>query len=74
MAETVIVRGEGLTVDLLLWRKYGVKGRALVEATFALNAGLAALGPVLPLGTSVTLADLPAAPKVNERLAISLFD
>ena len=74
MAETVIVRGEGLTVDLLLWRKYGVKGKALVEATFALNAGLAALGPILPLGTSVTLADLPVTPKVNERLAISLFD
>lgn len=74
MAETVIVRGEDLTVDLLLWRKYGVKGRALVEATFALNPGLAALGPVLPLGTSVILADLPAAPAVNDRLAISLFD
>lgn len=74
MAETITVRGEGITVDLLLWRKYGVRGRGVVEATFALNPGLAALGPILPLGTLVTLADLPAAPKVSERLAISLFD
>lgn len=74
MADTITVRGEGITVDLLLWRKYGVKGRALVEATFALNPGLAALGPFLPLGTTVTLADLPAASAVDERLAISLFD
>jgi phage tail protein X len=74
MAETVIVRGEGLTVDLLLWRKYGVKGRALVEATFALNAGLAALGPVLPLGTSVTLADLRRRRRSTSVSRISLFD
>ncbi|HEV7251438.1 MAG TPA: tail protein X [Shinella sp.] len=75
MAETITVRGEGITVDLLLWRKYGVRSRSVVEATFALNPGLAALGPILPLGTLVTLADLPAAAtKVDERLAISLFD
>ena len=74
MPETITVRGEGITVDLLLWRKYGVRGRALVEQTFALSPGVAALGPVLPLGTVVTLADLPAASQVDERLATSLFD
>lgn len=56
--ETVTIRGVGISLDLLLWRKYGVRGRELVEATMALNPGLAALGPVLPMMTQVIIPPL----------------
>lgn len=72
MAETITIRGEGITLDLLLWRRYGVRGQTLVEATLDLNPGLAALGPVLPLGTSVTIPDLPPATQPMRRY-VSMF-
>lgn len=58
---TVTVNGEGLVLDLILWRQYGVRGRDLLEATLELNPGLSALGLILPLGTIIILPDLPAA-------------
>lgn len=70
--EEVIVRGEGITLDLLLWRRYGVRGQELVEATYEANPGLAKLGSHLPLGTRVMLPDLPAAPRPSPQL-ITLF-
>jgi phage tail protein X len=73
MAETFTVRGEGLTVDLILWRKYGLRGRSLLEATLDANPGLGKLGPVLPLGTRFNIPDLPAqtTPAVTR---VSLFN
>lgn len=59
--ETITVKAEGTTLDLLLWRRYGVRGQGLLEETYALNPGLAARGPELPLGTVVTLPALPVA-------------
>lgn len=59
MTESVTVKGEGLTLDLILWRRYGVRGRSLVEAALAANPGLAMLGPELPLGTVIIIPDLP---------------
>lgn len=74
MGRTITVRGEGITVDLLLWREYGVKGKRALKATLDLNPGVAGLGPVLPLGTAVTLADLPVEQRaVNQSTAIDLF-
>lgn len=72
MPETITVRGENITIDLLLWRKYGVRGRSLLERTYDLNQDLALLGPVLPLGTMVTLPDL-AAETAEARQVVSLF-
>lgn len=72
MPETITVRGENITIDLLLWRKYGVRGRSLLERTYELNQDLALLGPVLPLGTVVTLPDL-AAETGEARQVVSLF-
>jgi len=48
------------TVDSLCWRHLG--SSAAVEQTLLLNPGLAALGPVLPMGTRVTLPDEAPAP------------
>lgn len=61
MATSITVSGEGLTLDTLLWRRYGQRGRTLVAETLAANPGLAALGPILPPGTTITIPDLPPA-------------
>jgi phage tail protein X len=70
--DAVTIRGEGITLDLLLWRKYGVRGQSLVEAAFDANPGLSDLGPVLPLGTRVLIPDLPVEARPAEPL-ITLF-
>jgi len=70
--ETITIKGEGITLDLLLWRKYGVRGRELVEATLALNPGLAGLGPFLPLLTDVVVPPLPAQSRTPVKL-VTLF-
>jgi phage tail protein X len=73
MAETIKIKGEGISLDLLLWRRFGVAGQKIVEKTLNLNPGLAALGAELPIGALVTLPDEPVASATAET-AISLFD
>lgn len=68
MNETITIRGEGISLDLLLWRKFGVRGRELVEATLTLNPGLALRGPILPMGTVVIVPPLP----LQSRTAVAL--
>lgn len=72
--QTVIVKGEGITLDLLLWRAYGVRGRILLEEAFTLNTDLAALGVIIPLGTTVHLPDLPPEDAGQSRQVVSLFE
>ncbi|WP_028217428.1 tail protein X [Paraburkholderia oxyphila] len=48
---------QGDTVDLLCWRHYG-RTDGTVEAVLEANAGLADLGPVLPIGTVLDLPEL----------------
>lgn len=43
------------TLDALCWRALG--STVPVEAVYAANPGLAALGPVLPIGTAVVIPD-----------------
>jgi phage tail protein X len=71
--EIVTVQRTRTTVDLLLWRRYGIAGMSMVEETLQLNPGLADLGPVLPIGTAVTLPDAPTTPVVQARPVLSLF-
>ena len=78
MATTVKVAGDFITLELLLWRHGKRRGAtsARLSETLALNPGLSALGPFLPLGTLVVIPDLPP---VTERArttapAVSLFD
>lgn len=62
---------QGDSVDQLVYRHFG-RTRGLVEATLELNPGLADLGPVLPLGTTV---ELPAAPADQPaKQLLQLFD
>ena len=74
MTETITVQGEGVMLDLLLWRRYGRRGQVLVDAAHQLNRGLADLDPVLPVGTVVVLPDLPVTPTRAGRKPVSLFD
>lgn len=73
MPETITVRGENIPLDLLLWRRYGVRGQDLVEQTLDLNPGLADMGPILPLGTTVVIPDLPPAQAAPAVKVVSLF-
>ncbi|WP_068634912.1 tail protein X [Thauera butanivorans] len=59
---------QGDTVDLLCWRHYG-RTAGVTEQVLAANPGLAAHGPVLPLGTLVELPDQPTPP-VARRLKL----
>lgn len=72
MTETITVRGENITLDLLLWRRFGVRGRSLVEKTLDRNQNLAAKGTYLPLGTVVELPDLIDTSTTSRRV-VSLF-
>lgn len=64
---------QGETLDGLCWRLLGTTAAGVVEAALALNPGLAALGPVLPEGTAVTLPDPPATAAVP-RETINLWN
>ena len=58
---TIRIAGEGISVDLLIWREYRRPMPGLVEQVLDKNPGLAALGPILPVGTLVKLPiDKPA--------------
>jgi phage tail protein X len=70
--DTVTIRGEGITLDLLLWRTYGVRGQQLVEEALDANPGLAGVGAVLPLGTVVRIPPLPVETRAPAPL-ITLF-
>ena len=45
------------TVDEICWRNYG-RSCGVVEAVLEQNPHLAALGPLLPMGTEVQLPDI----------------
>ncbi|MEN5300255.1 tail protein X [Brucella sp. TWI559] len=72
--QIITVKSEGITLDLLLWRAYGVRGRSLLEEALTINTDLAALGVIIPLGTKVVLPDLPPERTGQSRQVISLFE
>jgi len=67
--DSVTIKGEGITLDLLLWRIHGVRGQTLVSEALEINPGLAGVGAVLPLGTVVKIPALP----VETRPAVPLI-
>lgn len=52
----LIYARQGDTVDAICWRELGMT-QGVVESVLELNRGLAALGPVLPVGTPVVLPE-----------------
>ncbi len=65
MPRTITAEREGIALDALLWRVHGVRGRGLLEDTYALNPGLAGLGMHLPIGATVIIPDLPEQASEN---------
>lgn len=53
-AEQTLVAQSGDKLDLLLWREAGL-GPGEISRVCDANPGLADLGPILPLGTIVTV-------------------
>lgn len=58
--EPVVVEGEGLTVSLIVWRRFRRPMPGLVERIHEQNPGLADLGPVLPVGARFRMPIPPA--------------
>lgn len=58
--ETVTVRSDAMALDEILWRRFKRAKRGIVERVYALNPGLSAYGPILPVGaTFVVPIDAP---------------
>jgi phage tail protein X len=55
--DTTYLTSQGDTLDFVCWKFYGQQSGA-VESVLAANAGLADLGPVLPINTRITLPAL----------------
>lgn len=53
--ETLEVKQDHMSMDLLLYRRFGYEVRAAVEEAYARNQDLAQLGPILPVGTKVDI-------------------
>ena len=60
------------TVDAICFRIYGSTA-GHVESVLEANPGLSALGPVLPMGTQVTVPD-PAETEATTTDTINLWD
>lgn len=65
-----VIARQGDTLDRLVWERHGQRPGAL-EATLAVNPGIADLGAVLPVGTRITLPALTADPP---SAAVRLWD
>ena len=53
--EKIIVRGDGITLPVLIWRRFRKPMPGLVEKALDINPGLAAQGPFLAPGTTILL-------------------
>ncbi|WP_421424157.1 tail protein X [Agrobacterium rosae] len=70
MSNTYVTR-QGETVDLACLAHYGRTAK-VVEAVIEANPGLAALGVVLPIGTTIIMPII--ASTSTERRLVSLWD
>ena len=62
---------QGDTVDLICWRYYG-RTAGVLEQVLDSNRGLAEMGPILPIGNTVTL---PAQPvQAGTKPIVQLWD
>jgi len=74
--ETVTIKGDGITLDLLVWRRYRRRIPGFVERILGMEAnhGIAALGPILPVGTIVTMPIISSEALPARRKTIKLWD
>lgn len=67
----IVTALQGDSIDSLCYRHLGSSDA--VETVLDTNAGLAALGPILPMGTRVTLPD-SASTTSKQKTLIQLWD
>lgn len=68
---TVIRATQNETLDAICWRHYG-RTNGVVEQVLEANPRLADAGPIIPMGTLITLP--PAPPAREDRQIIQLWD
>lgn len=72
--EIIVVKGEAITLPLLLWRRFKKQKEGFMERVLAMNTGLADFGPFIPVGTAV-LIPLDAPELQNkEKNSVHLWD
>lgn len=72
--ETVVVKGEAITLSLLVWRRFKKQSTGFVERVLDLNPGLADLGPFIPVGTAVLFPIEAPELQAKERNVVHLWD
>lgn len=70
--EEITVRGDAITVSLLVWRRFRRAMPGLVERVLDINPGLAAVGPLIPPGTTVRVP-VPAPQPIRDVTPIRLW-
>lgn len=75
MAETeeITISGEGVTLSLLVWRRFRDLRPGFAERVLDLNPGLAGLGIFIPVGTTVLFPVDPVGVQDDED-AVALWD
>ncbi|MCO5153396.1 MULTISPECIES: tail protein X [unclassified Shinella] len=68
---TIYVTKQGETVDLACLAHYG-RTAEVTEAVLDANPGLAGLGPILPMGTRITMPDISR--RATARPLVSLWN
>lgn len=72
--ETIVVNGDAIPLDLLVWRRFKRRTPGVVERTLALNPGLAKLGVMIPVGTSVVFPVDAPNQEPERRDVVRLWD
>lgn len=62
---------QGDSLDAICWRYYG-RTAGVTETVLEANPGLAALGPIIPHGTLITMPEAPAQQTKTD--TINLWD
>ena len=71
--EVLTVAGRPMPLDLLLFKRFKREIQGFVEQTLDANYGLAALGPILPIGTEVTVTVPSPKAAVKQAPFVNLF-
>lgn len=71
MATPAALTEHGETLDALCWRVLG--NTSQVEAVYAANPGLAALGTILPAGVEIVIPAAATTPAAPTRETIQLW-
>lgn len=73
-SETIVVKGDGITLSMLIWRRFHRQSTGYLERVLSANPGLARKGAIIPVGTAVVFPlDAPEL-KPRERKVVRLWD